>query len=491
MDEAAKAAGPKAREQTHDGPSHLPTHLVLVNPEQSRHEPSAQTDAEGPAASPTAHPNTTHEPRTAVNPRERAAATAAAAAVASPTSSGTAPVVPFAAQPPPTPQAAVPTSSAETPVSRWAYAGMGGTSASGPTTSTRPAARPATSPAASSAASSATARTAAARAGASSARPAPTRTTTRASAPSQQVDRASFLRRTEVETPARHGWRGALNRFGLKVAPSADERAERADIAAVAAHWAGHRTVAVVNGKGGSSKSPTTALLCAAFARHGGTGVVAWENNQTRGTLGWRTEQGPHDATLLDLMPAVPDLLSRQAGLGDFAAYTHHQITDRYAVLRAQPKSLADEQRISPDDVTAVHEIAAKFNRLIVMDSGNDESDPMWRRMIDHTDQLVVPTTTRDDHAEAAALLLEGLARGDAHRARLAAGAVVVVSQADRSAGQADLDRVADGFADLAREVVTVRFDSAMVDGVLRWDTLHPTTQRDWLRAGAAVARGL
>ena len=50
---------------------------------------------------------------------------------------------------------------------------------------------------------------------------------------------------------------------------------------------------------------------------------------------------------------------------------------------------------------------------------------------------------------------------------------------------------VADAPADLAREVVTVRFDPAMVDGVLRWDTLHPTTQRDWLRAGAAVARGL
>ncbi len=490
MDEAAKAAGPKASEQAHDGPNHLPSHLVLVNPEQSRHESSAQADAEGPAASLIAHPDTTHEPRTAMNPRERAAATAAAAAaaaVATPASSGTAPVGSHAEQPPLTLRAAVPTSSAEAPVSRWAFAGMGGASASRTTTSTRPAARPATPPAT----APATARTGEARAGASPARPAPTRTTARASAPGQQGDRASFLRRTEVETPARHGWRGALNRIGLKVAPSADERAERANIAAVAAHWAGHRTVAVVNGKGGSSKSPTTALLCAAFARHGGTGVVAWENNQTRGTLGWRTEQGPHDATLLDLMPAVPDLLSRQAGLGDFAAYTHHQITDRYAVLRAQPKSLADEQRISPDDVTAVHEIAAKFNRLIVMDSGNDESDPMWRRMIDHTDQLVVPTTTRDDHAEAAALLLEGLARGDAHRARLAAGAVVVVSQADRSAGQADLDRVADGFADLAREVVTVRFDPAMVDGVLRWDTLHPTTQRDWLRAGAAVARGL
>jgi len=36
-----------------------------------------------------------------------------------------------------------------------------------------------------------------------------------------------------------------------------------------------------------------------------------------------------------------------------------------------------------------------------------------------------------------------------------------------------------------------VPFDPAMVDGVLRHGSLRPATQRAWLAAGAAVARGL
>ena len=83
------------------------------------------------------------------------------------------------------------------------------------------------------------------------------------------------------------------------------------------------------------------------------------------------------------------------------------------AVLVAEAEvaaALAHEQRVEPADVDAIHAVAAKYYRLIFIDSGNDESDPMWLRMIDHADQIVVATTTRDDHAEAGALLLEALA---------------------------------------------------------------------------------
>lgn len=135
--------------------------------------------------------------------------------------------------------------------------------------------------------------------------------------------------------------------------------------------------------------------------------------------------------------------------------------------------------------------MAAKYYRLIFIDSGNDESDPMWRRMIDHTDQLVVATTTRDDHAEAGALLLEALTDRDERAARLSENAVVIVTQADPKAQPSDVQRVANGYRDLARAVATIPFDPAMVDGILRYGSLRPTTQRAWLAAGAAVARGL
>ena len=54
-----------------------------------------------------------------------------------------------------------------------------------------------------------------------------------------------------------------------------------------------------------------------------------------------------------------------------------------------------------------------------------------------------------------------------------------------------DVARVADGYRAIAREAVTVPFDPAMVDGLLRYGSLRPGTQRAWLAAAAAVARGL
>ncbi|MFC8801447.1 ATPase [Promicromonospora sp. NPDC057138] len=308
---------------------------------------------------------------------------------------------------------------------------------------------------------------------------------------SRREARQSFLTHQQDEDPATHGFRGMLTRMGIRVGPSEAERAERADERAVSQHWPGPRTISMVNGKGGAGKTPSTVLLAAVFAQFGGAGVVTWDNNQTRGTLGWRTEQGPHESTLLDLLPQTDRLLGPSAQAADLARYVHHQTRDRFDVLRSKPIAMANEQRIEPQDVDAIHSVLSKYYRMILIDSGNDESDPMWQRMIDLTDQLVVATTTRDDHAEAGALLLEALATRDGRSAYLAQQAVVVVSQADQKESAGELEKVADGYRSLAREVVTIPFDQAMVDGHLRYGALRPETRRAWLAAGAAIAGGL
>ncbi len=306
-----------------------------------------------------------------------------------------------------------------------------------------------------------------------------------------RAERRSFLTHVQTEEPAKQGVRGAFNRVGFRLSPNMIEREERDDIHAVSQHWPGPRTIAIVNGKGGAGKTPTTIALSAVFARYGGAGVLAWDNNQTRGTLGWRTEQGAHDATLLELLPQAERLLSTGAQSADLAHFVHHQTRDRYDVLRSKPMRLAEDQRVGEEDVTAIHRVASKYYRLIFIDSGNDESDPMWRRMIDHADQLVVATTTRDDHAEAGALLLEALIDRDSRSARLARQAVVIVNQADPKAQRTELKRVSTGYEELGHKAVTIPHDPAMVDGRLRYDALRDTTQRSWLHAAAAVARGL
>ncbi|WP_454778728.1 AAA family ATPase [Georgenia muralis] len=299
----------------------------------------------------------------------------------------------------------------------------------------------------------------------------------------------SFLTENQDEAPAESGWRGMLARVGIKVQPSPVELARRADERAVSQHWPGPRTIAVVNGKGGANKTPTTILLSALLARYGGSGVLAWDNNPTRGTLGWRTEQGPHEHTVLDLLPRTEALLAPTARAAELAHYVHHQTRDKYDVLRSHPEVLATDQRITAADFDALHEVASKYFRLIVIDSGNDESAESWLRMIDHTDQLVVATTTREEHAESGRLLLEELSRRSEHSAALAETAVAIVSHA--STNEAGPEAITEGFSQIAREAVAIPYDPQLSGRPLHYDALAPKTQRAWLRAAAAVAGGL
>lgn len=299
----------------------------------------------------------------------------------------------------------------------------------------------------------------------------------------------SFLADARLSAPPPTGWQAFLTRLGLKSGPTPEEVSKWEDERAISQHWPGPRTIAVLNGKGGAGKTPTTALLAALFARASGSGVLAWDNNVTRGTLGWRTESGPHQATVLDLLPRTDELLTPGARAADLAAVVHHQTIDKYDVLRSNPLLISTEQKLSPDQLDAVHAVAAKYYQLIFMDSGNDEGDALWLRMIDHADQIVVATTTRPDHAEAGRLLLNALADRDEHSARLADQAVVLVSQADREEAQAA--SIAQGYEALARSVVTVPYDPAMRQQWLRVDNLAPGTRRAYLRAAAAVAAGL
>jgi MinD-like ATPase involved in chromosome partitioning or flagellar assembly len=111
--------------------------------------------------------------------------------------------------------------------------------------------------------------------------------------------------------------------------------------------------------------------------------------------------------------------------------------------------------------------------------------------MIDHTDQLVVVTTTRADHAEAGALMMEALRDRDEHSARLVANSVGILSVADPKASSEAIARIQRGYARMCREVATIPYDHAMVDGAVAFDNLKHRTRKAWLRAGAYVGEGL
>ncbi|WP_353713480.1 chromosome partitioning protein ParA [Arthrobacter sp. K5] len=327
-----------------------------------------------------------------------------------------------------------------------------------------------------------------------------TAVTAETTAPTRRnLKETSFLVSAPILEPATRGWRGALTRLGFRMDPSADELSEREDVSTVSQHWPGPRTIAVVNRKGGANKTPTVVMLSAILARYSGAATVAWDNNESQGTLGWRTEKGAHDRSVLDLIDASTELLSPSTNAAEIAKFVHHQTADKFDVLRSDENEEGDHE-VTAEEVDIAHQVLTRYYRLVVMDSGNTARAANWRRMIDHTNQLVVPVTAIEDRAEAARLTLQTLESRGGHDAELARNAVVIVSEstdAKRSMtgealkrAKAEAQRIADGFEPFVRAVVRIPYDPALVNGPIRHEALQPATQRAWLAAAAAVAHG-
>ncbi|MFJ5978429.1 chromosome partitioning protein ParA [Pseudarthrobacter oxydans] len=329
--------------------------------------------------------------------------------------------------------------------------------------------------------------------------PAPAVVTEEAAPTRRSLKETSFLVSAPVLEPATQGWRGALTRLGFRMDPSDEELSEREDIRTVSQHWPGPRTIAVVNRKGGANKTPTVVMLSAILARYSGAATVAWDNNESQGTLGWRTEKGAHDRSVLDLIDSSTELLSPSTNAAEIAKFVHHQTADKFDVLRSDENEEGDHE-VTAEEVDIAHQVLTRYYRLVVMDSGNTARAANWRRMIHHTNQLVVPVTAIEDRAEAARLTLQTLESRGGHDAELARNAVVIVSESTDAkrtmTGEAlkrakdEAQRIADGFEPFVRAVVRIPYDPALVNGPIRYEALQPATQRAWLAAAAAVAKG-
>ncbi len=136
---------------------------------------------------------------------------------------------------------------------------------------------------------------------------------------------ASLLpRQTPLDAlPATWGWRGWLRRLsGGLISPqvSAEELRHRAARVAVRRSFTRPMTVVFANPKGGAGKTPATLLAGATFGSSRGGYVVAWDNNETRGTLGVRGLVPDRDSTVWNLLGELDRFERVDARAGDLAA---------------------------------------------------------------------------------------------------------------------------------------------------------------------------
>src|SRR5690606_13909272 len=90
--------------------------------------------------------------------------------------------------------------------------------------------------------------------------PQPIATDTAEAPAAESPARPSSLSPTPEPLPRPTGWRGFARRLGIVVKPSAAERRRAEWAAVVSRQWAGCRTIAITNGKGGVGKTMTTAM---------------------------------------------------------------------------------------------------------------------------------------------------------------------------------------------------------------------------------------
>ncbi|WP_435768516.1 MinD/ParA family ATP-binding protein [Nocardioides sp. SYSU DS0651] len=314
--------------------------------------------------------------------------------------------------------------------------------------------------------------------------------------PRRFMTATDFLDRRDGEQqpgPATWGWRGRVRRWtGGVVKPrmGAKEQAYEADRRQIQKDFDGPRTIAFVNPKGGAAK--TTGVLAAGFTfgTVRGGGVVAWDNNETRGTLGIRGARSSHRNTTRELLE----------DLGRFKDVYHSRIGDLGAFVRSQGDAhfdvLASDERpdvtgmIHADDFQEVHALLERFYRIILVDTGNNMRAENWLAAAEAADLLVVTSTVREDTGYSGLWMLDALQ--DAGYANLKYKTITVLSDPSPKVDErlaADLVSV---YEQRTRGVHRVPYDAALVSGsVVPYAELSEATQRSWLRACAGMASAL
>ncbi|PWH06167.1 chromosome partitioning protein [Brachybacterium endophyticum] len=299
--------------------------------------------------------------------------------------------------------------------------------------------------------------------------------------------------RTPAEAPATRGWQGALTRLtGGRISPRPGraEQEERAQIARIARRLDSPKNIAVVNLKGGAHKTTASLMIASTLGLARGGDVLAWDNNETRGTLGWRAAPTEHERTAIDLLHDLDSLRSAHTTASALDPYVRRQEAARFDIL-ASDEDPGSSALIDDVAFRDLDEALSRFYRIKVIDTGNNVRASNWLASVRSADQLVIISTLREDTFNAAAWMIDelratGLAEQVDH-------AVTILSHSSRKTMDPSLRSVLhQHFGAHTRAVVEVPYEEQFVDGApLDISRIHRRTREAWLKATAEIVDGL
>src|SRR5687768_6238278 len=280
------------------------------------------------------------------------------------------------------------------------------------------------------------------------------------------------------------GQRPLLGAIEWRTAPAAG--ANDHIIATLRREFGGPRVLAFANPKGGVHKTTATVLCAATIGSVRGRGVVAWDDNELRGTLGLRAGSARHARTIRHLVSEIDEVESHTGynlseRLDDFL---RHASDGSYDVLAGE-ENPRFAQRLDPYTVRRVLELLRRTHDVICVDTGNNVESPNWQTVLQAADQLVVTTVPREDAAFTADWMLDLL--DEAGMEEMVRNAVTLLSCPSPNPTPL-IEDLAAHFAGRTRAVVVVPYDPVLESGSqIEYSDLLPATRRAWLHAAAVM----
>ena len=309
-------------------------------------------------------------------------------------------------------------------------------------------------------------------------------------------DFAETKRPVKAES-AELGIRGVINKISggaLQIGPSARELELRAYRESIQRGIRGHRSIAFVNLKGGSSKTTCTYLVGATLGRIRGGNILGWDNNENKGTLGDRAIRASHDHTAIDLLENIDDFAS-PANAPHLINYVRPQGENKFHVLASQDRG-SERPVIDGQAFTKLHRALRTFYHLILVDTGNASNASTWQAAVAEADEIVIVTLNREDSAKTAASTIDDLVK-QGHADKLAKGVAIITEVAtptteQRKAAAERMQRLRDHLSGYVREIVIIPNDTALDDGdEILYEKLSRATQKAFIRATSAIIDGL
>ncbi|GAB3873868.1 MinD/ParA family ATP-binding protein [Terrabacter terrigena] len=256
---------------------------------------------------------------------------------------------------------------------------------------------------------------------------------------------------------------GLRKAFGL--GPSSKELLERDRIDRIARPLNGRKTIMVINTKGGGGKTLVTLMLASYLGRYRSGSVLAWDNNETEGTLGMRAPSQSHHRTVVDLLGALPTIANDpNAGTSELEHWVREQRGLSFDVLASADDDEA-MRIIGEQEFEDLHTQLSRFYRMIVVDTGNNRLSPNWLAAAARADMLVFATSLKDDTSVVAAKNLDALVamgRGD-----LVRNAVCVISHTSAKGNDIGAGvHTREHFEQWVRAVVDIPYDQMLAPGL-------------------------